>query len=62
MRTSGFAGPLPVNSDTVRIGGKSFGPYHHPWIGDIDEALIYNRVVWPKDILKIFQAIAPPPA
>jgi len=57
-----FPGPLPVNTDSVRIGGYEFGPYHHLWTGDIDEVLIYNRALSPVEVLKIYQTIAPPPS
>lgn len=42
---STYAGPLPLVPDGVLIGGFSFGPYHHPWIGDLDEVSIYSRVL-----------------
>jgi alpha-tubulin suppressor-like RCC1 family protein len=45
-QTSFFGGPLPTNSAHILIGGTdTFSPYHHKWIGDIDEVLIYNRAL-----------------
>ena len=29
---------------------EEFGPYHHPWIGDIDEVSIYNRALEPSEV------------
>ncbi len=49
-----FPGPLPVNSTHVVIGGHNFGPYHHPWIGDIDEVRIYDRALSPQEIQGLF--------
>jgi hypothetical protein len=54
-------GPLPTTTAGVRIGGYSFGPYHHPWIGSVDEVLIYSRVLSNVEILKMYQCIVPPP-
>lgn len=37
--------PLPNTNSNFRIGGIDFGPYHHPWVGEIDEVSAYNRVL-----------------
>jgi hypothetical protein len=47
MASGAFAGALTTNADGVRIGGYSFGRFHHPWVGDIDEVLSYGRVLVP---------------
>jgi hypothetical protein len=56
-----FGGPLPTNSVGAVIGGQEFGPYNHPWIGRLDEAAIYNRVLSNVEVLKLYQATNPPP-
>ncbi len=43
----------------VRIGGSQFGPYHHPWVGDVDEVLIYNRPLGAEEVKQIFQSQRP---
>lgn len=44
--SSNYPGPLPLVSQSVVIGSvDGFGPYHHPWIGDLDEVSIYTRVL-----------------
>jgi hypothetical protein len=62
MASTSFSGTLPVNTDGVRIGGYDFGPFHHPWTGDIDEVAIYSRVLTKVEILKIYQEIVPLPS
>jgi hypothetical protein len=53
--TSAYPGPLPLNAASVVIGGiEGFGPYHHRWVGDIDEVSIYNRVLDCAEIAAIF--------
>jgi len=54
-----FSGPLPSSQASVRIGGHHFGAYHHPWIGDVDEVLIYNRVLSGDEVMQIFQTQRP---
>ena len=54
---SQYSGPLPLVSDGVAIGGiNGFGPYHHPWIGDIDEVSIYNRTLEPSEVAALWPA------
>lgn len=48
-----YSGALPTNAGGVIIGGSNFGPYHHPWIGDIDEVLIYNRALSASEVESI---------
>jgi len=45
VATDSYAGTLPLTTTSVVIGGGNFGPFHHPWVGDIDEVLIYNRAL-----------------
>jgi len=45
---------LPSNSTEVVIGGMNFGQYHHPWIGDIDEVMIFDRVLSAEEIKGLF--------
>lgn len=54
--------PLPNTNSTFRIGGTDFGPYHHPWVGDIDEVAAYNRALSPAEIQTLSQTAATPPA
>lgn len=54
-----FSGPLPSTRASVKIGGSHFGPYHHPWIGDVDEVLIYNRVLNRDEVMQLFQTQRP---
>ena len=55
-----YSGQLPLIPNVVAIGGvEEFGPYHHPWIGDIDEVSIYNRVLEPSEVTALWSAIAP---
>ena len=55
-----YSGELPLVSDVVAIGGiEGVGPYHHPWIGDIDEVSIYNRALEPSEVTALWSAIAP---
>lgn len=49
-----YAGHLPANKTPVRIGGHHFGPYHHPWIGDVDEVFIYQRVLSASEVEALF--------
>jgi hypothetical protein len=51
-----YAGTLPQNSTGVRIGGMYFGPYHHPWIGDIDEVSIYGRSLSTVEVQALYNA------
>src|SRR5947209_699488 len=54
--TSAYAGPLPIISDDVVIGGvNGFGPYHHPWKGDLDEVSIHGRPLDPREILALWK-------
>lgn len=48
--TGNYCGRLPSNSTDLIIGGMSFGPYHHPWIGRIREVLIYRRILSESEI------------
>ena len=43
----------------VRIGGSQFGPYHHPWVGDVDEVLIYSRPLSAEEVKQVFQSQRP---
>lgn len=54
-----YSGPLPSNQTSVRIGGRNFGSFHHPWIGDVDEVLIYNRAISSDEVMQIFQIQRP---
>ena len=55
---SQYSGPLPLVSDVVSIGGiDGFGPYHHPWIGDIDEVSIYNRALDSSEVMALWSAV-----
>jgi hypothetical protein len=46
--------PLPQNNAHVRIGGMDgWGPYHHPWIGDVDEVALYNRALTASEVAKL---------
>jgi hypothetical protein len=53
LATSDSTQPLPLPSSRLRIGGIDFGPYHHPWIGDIDEVSMYNRVLTAAEVAKL---------
>ena len=54
---SQYNGPLPLVSNVVAIGGiDGFGPYHHPWIGDIDEVAIYNRALEPSEVAALWSS------
>ena len=53
--TSKCAGALPPNSTEIVIGGMDFGPYRHPWIGDIDEVMIFDRVLSADEIRSVFE-------
>jgi hypothetical protein len=61
MKSSSYPGPLPSTFGLAAIGGHNFGPYHHPWVGRLDEAVIYNRVLSKSEILKLYQSIDPTP-
>jgi Concanavalin A-like lectin/glucanases superfamily/Thrombospondin type 3 repeat len=51
-----YAGALPLNAANVVIGGvNGFGPYHHPWIGDLDEVSIYTRVLSAAEVAQLYQ-------
>lgn len=54
-----FLGPLPSNQTSVRIGGHHFGSYHHPWVGDVDEVLIYNRALGGDKVMQLFRTQRP---
>jgi Concanavalin A-like lectin/glucanases superfamily/Fibrinogen beta and gamma chains, C-terminal globular domain len=57
--TAAFAGPLPQPHQTGRtviIGGSEFGPYHHPWIGDVDEVAIWDRVLTAAEVTALYPA------
>ena len=54
--SSSYSGPLPSNPADVVIGGKSFGPYNNPWIGDIDELMIFDRTLSAEEIKALFQS------
>jgi hypothetical protein len=50
-------GPLPIVANSVKIGGvNGFGPYHHPWVGQIDEVSVYGRVLTASEVLGLFTA------
>ncbi len=51
--TNVFPGPLPLQTGPVAIGGGRFGPYHQPWVGEIDEVLIYNRALSPREVRQL---------
>jgi hypothetical protein len=51
--------PLPNTSSNFRIGGIDFGPYHHPWIGEIDEVAAYNRALSAAEIQTLSQGVNP---
>jgi hypothetical protein len=52
---STYSGPLPLVANPVMIGGvNGFGIYHHPWIGEIDEVLIYNRPLAASEVQQIY--------
>ena len=53
---SQYSGPLPLVSNVVAIGGiEGFGPYHHPWIGDIDEVSIYSRTLSSNEVWQLYE-------
>jgi hypothetical protein len=54
LSTTSFAGPLPQNSQNVIIGGSQFGAFHRPWIGDVDEVSIYNRVLTDAEVAELY--------
>jgi WD40 repeat protein len=53
--TDSFSGILPIVPEPVMIGGRPFGPYHHPWIGDIDEVSIYTRALDAAEIVELYE-------
>jgi hypothetical protein len=56
VASDSYGGPLPLVGDNVKIGGfNGFGPYHHPWNGDIDEVSIYGRVLSSAEVLQLYQ-------
>jgi Ca2+-binding RTX toxin-like protein len=58
--TQNYPGPLPLVAEGVMIGGfDGFGPFHHPWIGDIDEVSIYTRVLDATEVLELFELHRP---
>jgi len=58
--TSSYTGRLPQSSVDVTIGGMRFGSYHHPWVGDVDEVAIYNRVLSDSEVQDLFFATGGP--
>ncbi len=53
-----FGGAFPIVSGAVMIGGIcGFGPYHHPWNGDIDEVSIYRRELSSEEISALYNAV-----
>jgi hypothetical protein len=57
---SAFVGSLPLVSQGVAIGGvDGFGPYHHPWIGALDEVSIYTGVVSEPKVLNLYRLYRP---
>jgi|GEM_PF-4725256 len=59
--TNTYSGSLPSNSKSVVIGGiEGFGPFHHRWVGDIDEVAIYDRALDASEITTIYQAACTP--
>ncbi len=49
-----YSGKLPVHDTDVIIGGRDFGPYHHPWVGDVDEVSIYDRELSSSEIEELY--------
>ena len=59
--SSAYAGALPLVPDPVMIGGfEGFGPYHHRWVGDIDEVEIYTRALTESEVQASYRRFAPP--
>ncbi len=56
VATGAYSGSLPSNSTDVVIGGMDFGPYHHPWIGDIDEVMIFNRALSAEEVKSLYDS------
>lgn len=55
-----FEGRLPLVPQSVVIGGRDgFGPFHHPWIGDLDEVSIYTRVLSAAQVLALHRLYRP---
>jgi hypothetical protein len=54
ISTSSFNQDFPTTSSAVYIGGQQLGYYHRPWIGDIDEVRIYNRVLNTSEIWQLY--------
>jgi Ca2+-binding RTX toxin-like protein len=51
-----YRGPLPLVDEPVIIGGfEGFGPYHHPWVGDLDEVSIYTRTLDTAEIVELYE-------
>jgi hypothetical protein len=55
VASSAVSGTLPTNSVNLALGGHEFGPYHHRWIGDIDEVSLYSRVISSTEVLKLYE-------
>ncbi len=54
--SASYPGPLPLVTEPVIIGGfEGFGPFHHPWIGDLDEVSIYTRVLDPSEVAELYE-------
>jgi concanavalin A-like lectin/glucanase superfamily protein len=56
VNNDSYAGPLPLVADHVKIGGfNNFGPYHHPWIGNLDEVSIYTRALTTTEVGRLYR-------
>jgi Concanavalin A-like lectin/glucanases superfamily len=54
--TAAYAGSLPLTANSVIIGGRDhFGPFHHSWIGDLDEVSIYTRALVSTEIEALYK-------
>ena len=49
-------GARPPNFTDVLIGGMDFGPYRHPWIGDVDEVSIYDKILSAEEIKVLYRS------
>lgn len=58
--SSSYTGALPLTSNSILIGGRNnFGPFHHPWIGDLDEVAIYDRAQAPSEVQALYRLYRP---